>query len=550
MPQRILGVDIGSYSVKVAELSRSFKSFEFVGFYERRITENELLSRDESIAIALQGLIDDHNLTWDAICCGFPGQLVSSRLLTFPFGSRKKIDQTIEFEIENYVPFHLDEIVLDYAVLSSGKEFSRVLALYTPKGEMAKKLAMLSGINIDPRHICVEGIELTNLVNLGMVPPEGAFAIIDIGHEKTTIAIFLGKKLGYVRAISVAGNTITEAIAKKLGVPKEEAERLKIEMGQISGTVSEMADDLSKDVMSAIRSMVDELLLHIRQTIFSYNDMENVPVEGLYLCGGTSRLPGIDSYFSDFLKINVSYLNCTEFHFSRLERAEAHRHVIPQALALALKEVAGPALPDVNLRRGEFAFTGDVEQLGGGIRKIGVVIGLVIFLALLNFSLKYYTLKTKVESIRKNAAELVLQALPTTPKRAIATTSGALSVIKGKKAEILDKTEKLKAVMGFSPLDALKEVSVLMPPRTDVSIDVEDISIAPDRVTLSGRTNSFETVDKIKMAMEKSDHFKNVTTGNVRKGTKGEIKFDLAMEIKQPGEQDAPPAAAPAAKGQ
>jgi len=536
MPQRILGVDIGSYSVKVAELSRSFKSFEFVAFYERRITESELLSRDESTAIALQGLIDDHNLSWDAICVGFPGQFVSSRLLTFPFGSRKKIDQTIEFEIENYVPFHLDEIVLDYAVLWTAKEASRVMALYTPKGEVAKKLAMLQGINIDPRHLSVEGVEFTNCVNLGMVPPEGAYSIIDIGHEKTTVTIFHGKRLGYVRAVSIAGKAITEAISKRLGVPADEAEKLKIEMGQVPLSEGEHVDDLSREVIAAIKGMIDELLLHIRQTIFSYNDMENVPVEGIYLCGGSSRLPGIDSYFSDFLKVNVAFLNCTEFHFSRLERAEAHRHVIPQALALALKEVAGPGLPDVNFRRGEFAFRGDVEQLGGGIRHVAIIIGVIIFLALLNFSIKYYTLKQKVEKVQANAAELVLQALPGTPKRAISTPTGALSVLKGKKAEISDRIEKLKAAMGFSPLDVLKEISQLMPPKNEVAVDVEDISITQDRLTLSGRTNSFETVDKVKMAMEKSDHFKNITTGNVRKGTKGEIKFDLAMEIKQPGE--------------
>lgn len=536
MPQRILGVDIGSYSVKVAELSRSFKSFEFVAFYERRITESELLSRDESVALAIQGLIDDHNLVWDAICVGFPGQLVSSRLLTFPFGSRKKIDQTIEFEIENFVPFHLDEIVLDYAVLWTSKEASRVMALYTPKGEVAKKLAMLQGVNIDPRHLSVEGVEFTNCVNLGMVPPEGAFSIIDIGHEKTTITIFQGKRLGYVRAVSIAGKAITDAISNRLGVSFDEAEKLKIEMGQIPTSEAEHIDDLSRDVIFAIRGVIDELLLHIRQTLFSYNDLESIPVEGIYLCGGSSRLQGIDSYFSDFLKINVAFLNCTEFHFSRLEHADAHRHVVPQALALALKEVAGPGLPDVNFRRGEFAFRGDVEQLGGGLRRVAIIIGAIIFLALLNFSINFYTLKQKLGQVQDNAAELVLQALPGTSKKAISTPTGALSVLKGKKVEISERIEKLKAAMGFSPMDMLKEISQLMPPKNEVAIDVEDMSITQDRLTLSGRTNSFETVDKIKMAMEKSEHFKNVTTGNVRKGTKGEIKFDLSVEIKQQGE--------------
>lgn len=536
MPQRILGIDIGTYSIKIAELVRSFRTFEFVSFYERKIVESEILSRDESVAMALHGLIDDYNLQWDVASCGFPGQYISSRLITFPFGSRKKIEQALEFELETFIPFKLEDIVADYAVLWQTKEASKIMALYAPKKEVGRLLSLLQGAGIEPRNICVEGVELANLVNLGMVPPEGAFALIDIGHEKTTVSIFHGKRLGYVRSVSLAGKAITEAISKELQVPYEEAERIKIEIGQIPSAEGEIIDDLTRNVVKAIKGVADELLLHLRQTMFSYREMEDIPIEGIYLSGGTSRIPGLDSYISDFLKQNVTFLNCMDFHFSKLERAEAHRHVIPQALAIALKEVAGPSIPDVNLRKGDFAFKGDVEQLGGGIKKIVVVLGIIVFLALVHFSFKYYSLKQKVDKIEKDASALVLQALPNTPKRAVSTTTGALSVLKGRRVEIEDRMSKLKATMGFSPFDVLKEISEFMPPRGDIVIDVEDLSITPDRVSLSGRTNSFETVDKVKMALEKSDRFKNVSTGNVRKGTKGEVKFDLSMEIERPEE--------------
>lgn len=536
MPQRILGVDIGSYSIKIAEVVRSFRTFEFVAFYERRIVESELLSREESVALALQGLIDDNNLHWEAVSGGFPGQHVSSRIITFPFGSRKKIDQTLEFEMENHIPFKLEDVIMDYAVLWSTKDASKVMALYAPKKEVSKILTLLQGAGMEPRNLCVEGVEYANLVNLGMVPPEGAYAIIDMGHEKTNVVIFHGKRLGYVRSISIAGKAITEAIARELQVPFEEAERLKVEIGQIPSGEGEVVDDLTKKVVKAIKGVVGELLLHLRQTMFSYRETEDIPIEGIYICGGSSRLPGIDSYISDFLKQNVTYLNCSDFHFSKLERAEAHRHVIPQALAIALKEVAGPALPDVNFRKGELAFRGDVEELGGGLRRVFIIVGIIIFLALVHFSIKYYTLKQKLDKVEKDAAALVLQALPGTPKRVLSTTTGALSILKGKQAETNERIEQLKSTMGFSPFDVLKEISEFMPPRNEINVDVKDISITQDRVTLSGRTNSFETVDKIKMAMEKSNRFKNITTGNVRKGTKGEVKFDLSMEIEQPEE--------------
>lgn len=531
MPQRIIGIDVGSYSVKVAEVERSFKSFSFTNFYERRIQYNELLSPEESVAIALQGIIDDNDLTWEMAGAGVPGQRVSSRLLTFPFGSTKKIDQTITFEMESHIPFDLDDVLIDYAVVWSTKEASKVLVVYLQKSEFAKDLSTLQGVGIDPRYMGVEGMELVHLVNLGMVPPEGAYAIVDLGHEKTTIAICQGKRLAYVRSVAIAGKTITEAIAKELELPFEEAEKIKIEMGHLPASEGELIDDLSKQVVKSIRSVLDALVLHLRQTIFSYRDTEDIPVEGIYLSGGTSRLPGIDRALSDALKQNVAYVNVLDFHFCRLEHGEGHRHVIPQALAIALRGVAAGGAHDINFRKGEFGFTGDVEKLGGSMRRVIIVLGLIVALALGHFTIKYYSLKSRLNKVQDDVASLVMQALPNTPKRSIKTTTAALSMIKGKEVELSDRIDKLGATMGLSPLDIMVEISKVLPSRKDIRLDVTNLSITQNRATFSGTTDTFESVDRIKQALEKSPLLRNVTAGNVRKGIKGEIKFDVAMEV-------------------
>ncbi len=530
MPHRIVGIDVGSYAVKIAVVERSFRSFAFTEFYERRIQYNELLSPEESIAIALQGLIDDHNVSWDFTCVGFPSQRVTSRLLTFPFGSLKKIDQTVQFEIESYIPFEMDQVVLDYAVVWQTKEASRVMVVYVQKTELAKELSALGAVNVDPRYVCVEGVDQIGLINVGMVPPEGAYAIIDIGHSKSTVTICRGKNLGYIRAISLAGKAITEAIAERMSVPYDEAERLKIEMGHLPLSGEEVVDDISREVSTAIAGVMDELLLHLRQTLFTYHETESVPVEGIYLCGGTSRMPGLDRYISDTLKLNVTYLNCTEFHFTRLDRADAHRHVIPQALALALRGVAGGG-PDINLRRDEFAFKGDVQQFGGSVRKIGIALGLIVFLALINFTTKYYSVKRQIDKMTGDVVTLVKQSLPNTPTRGALTPKSAIALIKGKQMEVDEKIGQLDAVVGVSPLEVLKEISALLPPRDQLSLDVEDISITGDRVTLDGVVADFKAVDTVKQALEKSSLFSNVTAGNVRKGVKSEVKFSMSMEL-------------------
>ena len=530
MPHRIVGIDVGSYAVKVAVIDRSFRSFAFTEFYERRIQYNELLSPEESTAIALQGLVDDYNLRWDSVCVGFPAQKVTSRLLTFPFSSLKKIDQTVHFEIESFVPFEIDQIVLDYAMAWQTKEASRVMVVYVQKGELVKELTMFSTVDVDPRYVSVEGVDQIGLVNLGMVPPEGAYAIIDLGHAKCTVTIGRGKQLGYTRAISLAGKSITEAIAAKLSVPYEEAERLKIEMGHLPLAGEEVMDEISRDVAEATSGVVDEVILHLRQTMFTFNETEGVPVEGIYLCGGTSRLPGLDRYISDALKLNVAFLNCSDFHFTRLDRADAHRHVIPQALALALRAAVGGG-PDINMRRGDLAFKGDVEQFGGNVKRISFVIGIIVFLALINFTAKYYSVKRQVDRMGSDVVALVRQALPGVPTRSIRTPKAAISLIMGREQEIDVRREELENILGSSPIDILRDVSMTLPSREELNLEVVNLSISSDRVTIDGLVSDFKAVDTIRQALEKASVFSNVTSGNVRKGVKGEVKFSMSMDI-------------------
>lgn len=536
MPQRILGLDVGSYSIKVAELTRGFKSFELIHFYERPVQYNEVLTKEESLTAAIQAVLEDNALEWDEIVAAIPGDRVATRLITMPFGNMRKIDQTVEFEIENYIPFELDEVVFDYHASVIDKNMSKVMVAYTNKGEFVKDLTLLNNAGVDPRIICVEGAELINLMHFGLVPPESSYAIVDIGHSKTTITIGRGKKLILARTIPIAGRHINDAIHERLHIPPDEAAKLKVEAGRISVDGAEHVDDLTRGINEAIQKVIDELLIHMRQTFFSYRDEEGEAVSGIYLCGGTSRLPGLDQYISYKLRQNVTFLDSIEFHFSRLDRAEVHPSVVAQALSLALRGVAMGGGSGINFRHGEFAYRGSVKKLGGGMRQAGIAAALIIFLGVVYFGVQYCALKKKTARATTDITTLISQALPEVSTKTIRNPSSGVALLKGKKAEVTDKIVKLEDAMGESSLDILREISASLPPRDDLQLDIEDFSMGQGRIRLAGRTTSFEAVDIISNSFEASGKFKNVTKGNVRKGVKGEIKFDLTMELEKPGE--------------
>ncbi|MBI1908901.1 MAG: pilus assembly protein PilM [Deltaproteobacteria bacterium] len=532
MAQKILGIDIGSYSVKIAEIERAYKGFELVNFYERVVAYNEVLSPEEAIAATLQKLVDDFSLKPDIVLASLPGSLVATRLLELPFSNPKKIDTTVEFEMEGYLPFSLEDLLIDYHILKSAKNLSSILVAYGKKTDFVKFLSIFKDLEFEPRFIGCEPVELGNLLKLGLAQPEGAYAIINIGHLKTEVSLFVGPTLRYTRTVMTGGKAMTEEIAKTLSVPYEEAEKIKIELGQLSENM-EGLDAMGQKVGGAIRKVMEGLLVELKQTFLAFEEMGGETVQALYLCGGTSRLPGIDQFLSFRIRKNVSFLDPLDFPFNRLSDSNWCRPLVSTALSYALRAVfPSGGFPDVQFRRGEFAYRGDVEDLSKVVKQTGFLLAGLILFALVNFLLSYSLLQSRVSGVRKEVSKLVTEKLPDTPKKMVERPQSAISVLNGKIQEVRDKKRRLEEETSLSVLKLLKEISTVIPEKANLVVDMDNLNIVSNKIRLQGRTNSFESVDKLKESLSRSPLFKNVTTGNVKKGVKDEIKFDLSLEVR------------------
>ncbi len=530
MPQRILGIDIGSYSIKVAEIESTMKTFSLVGFFEQPIVAYETLGREGSITQALLKLFEEYNLSTSLVYSAIPGQFASHRLIDLPFADFKKVDQTIEFEMENYVPLPLEDLLIDYETLTSSKTGSTAMVGYAKKSDFVKYLNIMTGADIDPRFVGSEPVELANVMKLGVFQPEGAYALVDLGHEKSNVLIFLGPKLQFARTIMVGGRDLTHAIAEKLNIPAAEAERMKIEMGQIGPEV-EGADATTRNVSEAIKAPLEDLLLQLKQTFMAFQEVKGEVVQALLLTGGTSRLPGIDHYLSERLRKNISFLDCLDFPFNQLSDSEWCRPIAAQALALAYRGVIGTTIKDIQFRRGEFAFKGEVKDLGSLAKQLVFLMGVVVVFAAASMATGYVTLKSRMKSQSSKIAAIASEALPDMPKKSLGNPSAVLSTLTGKIADAEEKRKKVGEETSLLILDVLKEFSASLPAREELKLDVDDLTIASRRIRIQGRTSSFEAIDQIKAALGKSKFFKNVATDNVKKGVRDEVRFNLSVEL-------------------
>ncbi len=536
MKQRILGVDVGSYSIKVCELERTFKTIDLIRFYEHPIPTHAAGAGEgatEKVEISsLARLFEEYNLDRDSVYTALPGQLTAFRLIELPFSNFKKVDSTIEFEMEDYLPFPLEESVIDYRILESDKAHSKILVSYAQKGSLIRFLNLFAEAELDPRFVGSEPVEIASLREMGVVLPEGAYAIVDLGHEKTNICLFSGKELKSARTIMIGGRDLTKVVAEVLKVPETEAEKIKREMGQV-GEGAQSADPMTRQVSEALKGPLGDLTIQLKQTLLAYQDVSGDVVQAILLTGGTSRLPGIDQYFSKGLRKNISFLDCLDIPMNRLPDSQWCRPIAANALAIAYRGFLGARTKDLQFRRGEFAYRGELKDLIGLVRSVGIQVGLISLFVLATFFVSYASLKGKIRAQEGQLANIASEVLPEVPKKSLTGAKNVSSILTGRINEMSDKKKRLEEELSLSVLEILKEVSTAFPPREEVPVDLDDFTVTGGTIRLNGRTNSFEGVDKIKSALTLSPRFQNVSTDNVRKGLKEEVKFDITLELKR-----------------
>lgn len=525
MAQTVLGIDLGSYSVKIAQVERGFGEFKLVNFFEVPLVAEEVLTYQEAASAALNKFISENPIPYDTCVASIPSHMASFRVIELPFNNPKKIDQTLEFELESLVPFEIDDLLFDYSIVDSDAETSKVLTTYLPEAGFREFLQRVEKAGLEPRYIGVDSTDLSFLPSLGVLPPQGRYAILDLGHTKSNFILMDGGKVKTVRTFSWGGDRLTRMIEKVGKMDYETAEQFKHSQAKVE-------KGSNNEILAALYECFEDLGLQIRQTLFAFYESGESPIEALYLCGGTSKLGGVETFFAGLLNINVSSLDVLDDGYTELRERERARPIIPTALGAALHGVFPSKGIKFNFRQGEYSYKRDMEELGGTLRKIGIMAATVVGIGIIYFIVSYSTLSSQVEGMNREVTRLVKTSVKDLPKKGgLQSTKNALSMLNGKIAGINDKLKLVEGGGSLSALQTLKLVSNTLPPRDQLVMEIDDLNITPDRVRLEGRVNSYEAVDKIKSSIEKVPQFKNVQTGNVRKGVKEEIKFSLSFDI-------------------
>lgn len=305
-----LGLDIGSHSIKIVELSNNGTSptIRCVGralVPPRAIVDGSIKEPDK-VTDVLKVLLDNLRPKVKYAATSISGYSVIVKKIMVPYQDEGEIESNLIFEAEKYVPFEIEEVYVDFHALDGGHKTSSgtEIFLVAAKREIVDEYAaIIQEVGLSPAVVDVDAFALGNAF-------EGAFGLlnepivlVDVGAQKTNINVVLQGASLFARDMVFGGAQLTESIQEATGLEYVDAERIKI-----AGS-----EDVA--IMKEVTSVCDELCgawaLELKKAIDFYkanSSTETYPTR-LYISGGSAFLKGLDMLFNDIIGLPVKMLN-------------------------------------------------------------------------------------------------------------------------------------------------------------------------------------------------------------------------------------------------
>lgn len=241
------------------------------------------------------------------------GQAVFTRFAKLPMlGDKNGLETQINQEVEQNLPFPVQDVVWDYQVLPGDDPTEVDVLIVAVKKELAEEVARCAeSAGLQLSLIDSAALALYNSVRYNYADLDGCAMALDIGAKSTSLIFIEGGKF-FVRSIPIGGNMITTEISKGLGISVEEAEQLKLEKGFVAlgGTFAIQDDEVADKCSKIIRNVVTRLHMEINRSINFYRSQQGGSApERILLTGGGSMTKMLNEFFSEKFGIQVDYLN-------------------------------------------------------------------------------------------------------------------------------------------------------------------------------------------------------------------------------------------------
>jgi type IV pilus assembly protein PilM len=290
----LVGLDIGSNTVKAIELKPSGKGFRVAAIAVQQVPPDSIVDGaiidSGAVADAVGRLFTNKQFKSKEVAASLSGNSVIVKKITLPVMTEAELSESIYWEAEQYIPFDIQDVNLDYEILDPGNGGGQgtmdVLLVAAKKDKIADYTNVITQAGRTPVIVDVDAFALQNAyeANYGF-DPQAVVVLLNAGASAININVLAGSQSVFTRDVSMGGNAFTDAVQKELNLPFEAAEELK--KGQSVEGVS------YEDARPVLRAMTDNVLLEVEKTFdFFKATASSDHIDRIVLSGGAARVEG------------------------------------------------------------------------------------------------------------------------------------------------------------------------------------------------------------------------------------------------------------------
>jgi type IV pilus assembly protein PilM len=291
----IVGLDIGSSAVKAVELKAAGKGYRVSAFGSEPIPADSIVDGaiidGTAVADAIRRLFASHPFESKEVAASLSGNAVIVKKISLPLMTDAELAESIFWEAEQYIPFDIQDVNLDYQILNPGTAAGangtmEVLLVAAKKEKIADYTGVITQAGRVSVIVDVDAFALQNAyeVNYGL-QPDAVIVLLNAGASAVNINILSGDQSLFTRDVSIGGNAYTEAVQKELNLAFDIAEQLK-KGNPVDGVAFE-------DALPVLHAMTENVLLEIQKTFdFFKATASSDRIDRVLLSGGASRVDG------------------------------------------------------------------------------------------------------------------------------------------------------------------------------------------------------------------------------------------------------------------
>jgi type IV pilus assembly protein PilM len=290
----LVGLDIGSSAVKAVELKAVGKGYKVSAFGSESVPPDSIVDGaiidGGAVADAIRRLFEGRGIKTKQVVASLSGNAVIVKKISLPVMTEAELAESIYWEAEQYIPFDIQDVNLDYQIVdngaSSGKGTMDVLLVAAKKEKIADYTGVIAQAGRTATVVDVDAFALQNAyeANYG-VEADAVVVLLNAGASATNINILNGDQSVFTRDLSIGGNAYTEALQKELNLPFDLADQLKRGI-TVEGVTFE-------DARPVLRAVSENVMLEIQKTFdFFKATAASDRIDRIMLSGGASRAEG------------------------------------------------------------------------------------------------------------------------------------------------------------------------------------------------------------------------------------------------------------------